>query len=182
MNTMKVVLLVMIAMVNCVHSGFAQTTTTSPDSAKSAKKIFEPKPKKAALYSAILPGMGQAYNKQYWKLPIIYAGIGASGYFLIDNANQYQKYRKIYIARLQGDNSDDLPYYSNDNIKTLQDAYKKYLDMTVLLTALGYTIQVLDALAAAHLRNFDVSPNISMRMQPVMTPNGPAFGLVAHFK
>jgi hypothetical protein len=176
MNSIKIVLLVLSFVFSCVNAGFAQTSDST-----NTKKIFEPKPKKAALYSAILPGMGQAYNRQYWKIPVIYAGVGVSGYFLIFNANQYQKYRKIYIARLQGDNSDDMPYYSNDNIKTLQDAYKKYLDMTVLLTALGYTIQMADALAAAHLRNFDVSPNISMRLQPVMTPIGPGIGLVAHF-
>ncbi|XZF14047.1 DUF5683 domain-containing protein [Chitinophagaceae bacterium MMS25-I14] len=145
------------------------------------KEPFQPNPKKSGLYSAILPGSGQLYNRQYWKIPVIYAGIAVAGYFIVDNTNQYRKYRKIYIARLQGDRSDGLPYLDTD-IKTLQDEYQKYLDMTVLFTSLGYIIQVLDAITFAHLKNFDVSPDISMRVQPVAMPNnGIGLGLVVHF-
>lgn len=145
------------------------------------KQPFQPVPKKSALYSAILPGLGQLYNRQYWKIPVIYAGMAAAGYFIVDNTNSYRKYRKIYIARLQNDFSDGSPY-STAEVKLLQDTYKKYLDMTVLLTALGYTIQVLDAVTFAHLKNFDVSKDISMRMSPVVTPGGIGLGLVVQFK
>jgi hypothetical protein len=153
----------------------------TPETTATKKEPFQPIPKKSGLYSAILPGAGQLYNRQYWKIPVIYAGVAAAGYFMIDNSKQYRKYRRIYIARLQNDFSDGLPYQTAE-IKTLQDAYKKYLDMTVLLTALGYTIQVLDAVTFAHLKNFDVSKDISMRMSPVVTPGGIGLGLVVHFK
>lgn len=155
--------------------------TYTPETVAVKKQPFQPIPKKSGFYSAILPGMGQLYNRQYWKIPVIYAGVAAAGYFLVDNNNQYRKYRKIYIARLQNDFSDGLPYQTAE-IKTLQDAYKKYLDMTVLLTALGYTIQVLDAVTFAHLKNFDVSKDISMHMSPVATPGGIGLGLVLQLK
>lgn len=142
---------------------------------------FQPNPKKSGLYSAILPGSGQFYNRQYWKIPIIYVGVGVAGYFIADNLKQYRHWRQIYIARLQGDRSDNLPY-SDGDIKTLQDSYNKYLNMTVLLTAVGYTLQIIDAITFAHLKNFDISRDISMRMAPVATPQGIGLGLVLQLK
>jgi hypothetical protein len=147
--------------------------------------IFEPNPKKAGLYSAILPGLGQVYNRQYWKVPIVFAIVGVTAYFFVDNLNAYQDYRKAYVSRISLDPSsgpDKYPNFTNDNLKQLQDQSKQYLDMTVLLGALGYTIQVLDAVASAHLKNFDISRDISMRMKPVLQNNGVGFGLVMNFK
>lgn len=139
-------------------------------------------PKKAALYSAVLPGAGQLYNKQYWKIPVIYAAAGAAVYFIKFNNDKYQTYRKAYIASLQGKPNEFSGVYSTASLKQLQDGYKRYLDMTVLFTAVGYTLQVLDALVFAHLKDFDISQDISLRMQPVAQPNGGAgFGLVCHF-
>jgi hypothetical protein len=147
---------------------------------------FQPNPKKSALYSAILPGAGQLYNRQYWKIPIVCVGVGAAIFFIDYNTRNYQSYRKAYIARINNPSYQD-EYtkrgYSIGNIKTLQDAYKKDLDLTMLLTGVGYMIQVLDALAFAHLKNFDVSQNISLHMQPVAMPNGGAgLGLVMNLK
>jgi Family of unknown function (DUF5683) len=142
---------------------------------------WQPNPKKAGLYSAVLPGAGQFYNQQYWKIPVIYAGVGAAIYFITYNEDNYRKYRKIYIARLQGDRSDGLPYTDQD-IKTRQDEYKKDLDMTVLLTTVGFTLQIIDAITFAHLKNFDISKDISMRVAPLATPSGIGVGVVVHFK
>jgi hypothetical protein len=137
---------------------------------------FEPKPKKAGMYSAILPGSGQFYNRQYWKVPAIYVGVAAAGYFINFNLTNYQKYRKAYYTRIDND-----PTTVDTDIET-----KKYttewLDMTVLLTALGYTVQVIDAIASAHLKNFDISRDISLRIQPVAQPNYIGMGLAVNFK
>lgn len=139
-------------------------------------------PKKAALYSAVLPGAGQLYNKQYWKIPVVYAAAGVAVYFIKFNNDKYQTYRKAYIASLQGKPNEFTGIYSTASLKQLQDGYKKYLDMTVLFTAIGYTLQVIDALVFAHLKDFDISQDISLRMQPVAQPNGGAgLGLVCHF-
>jgi hypothetical protein len=153
---------------------------------------FQPNPKKAALYSAILPGSGQLYNREYWKIGLIYAGVGASAYFMIDNTKQYRAYRRGYVARITNlnvrDEYTDLwspdPIQTRSNLQTLQDAYKRYLDLTVLLSVVGYALQVLDALAFAHLKNFDVSRDITLRVQPVAAPagNGAGVGLVMRFK
>jgi hypothetical protein len=159
------------------------------DSLKGKVKPFQPNPKKSALYSAILPGAGQLYNRQYWKIPVVYAGVAVATYFIIDNSRQYQRFRKGYIARINNANVQDefTRLGSESDVKSYvqanQTLYRKYLDMTILFTGLGYTLQVLDALTFAHLKNFDVSQNISMRMQPVAMPNGdPGFGLVMNLK
>ncbi len=143
---------------------------------------FQPIPKKAALFSAMLPGAGQIYNRQYWKAPIVYAGVATSIGFLVFNTNQYRQYRSDYLASLDPA-GDYQGIYTTSQLQTLQDAYRRYLDLTVLFTALGYTIQVLDALVYAHLKNFDVSKDLSMRFQPVVLPGGGAgFGLVMNFR
>lgn len=139
---------------------------------------FQPKPKKSALYAAILPGSGQIYNRQYWKVPVVYGLAAVAGYFLIDNTKGYRRYRKAYVSRLTNPSYQD--EFSSDpdqvnllsNLQREQDYYKKNLDLTYLLTGVGYLLQVMDALAFAHLKNFDVSPNISMRMAPAVSPHG----------
>lgn len=163
---------------------------TVPDSFR-AKEVkphkFEPKPKKAGMYSAILPGSGQFYNRQYWKVPAIYVGVAAAGYFINFNLTNYQKYRKAYYTRIDNDPTTvdtdiETKKYTTENLKQLQDQYRKWLDMTVLLTALGYTVQVIDAIASAHLKNFDISRDISLRIQPVAQPNYIGMGLAVNFK
>lgn len=164
-----------------------KTATDSTPVAPLKQQKFEPKPKKAGMYSAILPGSGQFYNRQYWKVPAIYVGVAAAGYFINFNLTNYQKYRKAYYSRIDNDPTTtdpdaDTKKYTTENLKQLQDQYRKWLDMTVLFTALGYTVQVIDAIASAHLRNFDISRDISLRIQPVAYPNFVGIGLAANFK
>ncbi len=141
-----------------------------------------PNPKKAGLYSAILPGAGQIYNKQYWKLGLIYGGAATAVYFIQFNTNKYQTYRKAYIASLEGKTHEFTGIYSQAALKQLQDGYKKYLDLTILATGVGYTLQVLDAIVFAHLKNFEVSPDISMRLKTIPTANGITVGFVMNYK
>jgi|GEM_PF-263703 hypothetical protein len=146
-------------------------------------KVFEPNPKKAGLYSAILPGAGQLYNRQYWKLPIVAAIVGGTGYLIVKNNEEYRKWRRIYVGRLDLDpNTNDNERYSTVTIKQLQDDAKRKLDMSVLYAALGYMVQVMDAVASAHLKNFDISRDISMQFKPMVHPNGMGFGLAMNFK
>jgi hypothetical protein len=142
---------------------------------------WQPNPKKAGLYSAILPGSGQLYNKQYWKIPVIYVGVGAAVYFLKFNTEKYQTYRKAYIARLENKPDEYAGIYTTAALKQLQDGYKRYLDMTMLFTGLGYTLQVIDAVVFAHLRNFDVSKDISYHVQPFVAPDVAGLSLVVKF-
>ncbi len=164
----------------------AGSLRTAADTPKPAARPlpFQPIPKKAALYSALLPGAGQAYNRQYWKIPVIYAGVAAAGYFLIDNTNQYRKYRSAYLSSLDPLGSDDplTKRYNPQQLKILQDAYRQNLDLTVLFTTLGFTLQVMDALVFAHLKNFDVSRDLSLHLRPAVTPVGAGVALVVNFR
>jgi hypothetical protein len=142
---------------------------------------FQPNPKRAGLYSALLPGLGQIYNRQYWKLPIVYAGLGVATYFFIDNLNTYQIYRKAYIGRINNNFPTDefVDIYSQPQLKQLQEDYNGYMNMTVLYTSLGFVLQIIDAITSAHLKNFDISRDISLR--PMVTPKGMGMGLVVNF-
>jgi len=140
-------------------------------------------PKKTALFSAIVPGLGQYYNKQYWKIPVIYVLVGAAIYFVQDNLKNYNAFRKEYIGRQNPNYVQQFPQYTDrSTIKSAQDYYRRNLDLTVLLTGLGYTLQVLDAVVFAHLKGFDISEDISLNARPVLTPQGGVgFGLVMKF-
>ncbi|MBS1782295.1 MAG: hypothetical protein JSS78_04455 [Bacteroidetes bacterium] len=154
-----------------------------PIIAKKKKLQQTNNPKKAGLYSAILLGSGQLYNKQYWKIPIIYAGAGAAFYFIQFNSQKYQTYRKAYIAALEGKPNEFTGKYDLNALKQLQDGYKRYLDMTVLFTVVGYTLQVIDAIVFSHLKNFDMSPDISVHFTPVIYPTGGVgMGMAINFK
>ncbi len=147
------------------------------------RPVFEPDPKRAGMYSALFPGLGQAYNRQYWKLPIVAAGLGAAIYFIDFNTRQYQHYRKAYISRIDQIPDNDLELvYDREGLRQIQEGYRKNRDMTILLTTVGYAVQIMDAVASAHLRNFDMSEDLSMRFSPVWTPEGPGLGLVFQWK
>ena len=167
-------------------TGFFTDTLSQPGDSISMvmkPKVFEPNPKKAGLYSAILPGAGQFYNRQYWKLPLVAAIMGGTTYLIVQNNTEYRKWRKIYVGRLGYDpNTTDNEKYSTESIKQQQDAAKRQLDMAVLYTALGYMVQVMDAVASAHLKNFDISRDISMQFKPMVHTNGLGFGLAMNFK
>jgi hypothetical protein len=152
--------------------------------ATAPKQAFQPNAKRAGLYSAIVPGLGQAYNRQYWKVPIIYAGLSVAGYFFVNNLTNYQNYRKAYVGRINNPYPTDkyVNIYSRDQLLQLQNEYNKFLNLTVLFTSLGYSLQIVEAITGAHLKNFDVSRDISLRLEPVSSSYGPAFGLVMHLK
>ncbi len=142
-------------------------------------RTHNPIPKRAGMYSAILPGLGQLYNGQYWKIPVIYAGIGVSAYYFAYNLTNYNSYRKAYI-----DYPNDTygAKYTQSQLQQIRDDFERYLDFTVLLAGAGYMIQILDAVAAAHLKDFDISRDLSLKMRPVVLPNGIGFGLVLNVK
>ncbi len=159
---------------------------TSSDSLAYAQRPhrFQPNPKKAGLYSAIVPGLGQLYNRQYWKVPLVYAGLTVAGYYFVQNLNDYQAYRLAYIGRINNPYPTDkyVNIYTTSQLQQLQNDYNKFLDLTVLFTGLGYALQVMDAVTSAHLKNFDISRDISMHLRPVITPNGPGLGIVMNYK
>ena len=158
---------------------------TVVDSAAMAKaKPFQPNPKKAGLYSALVPGLGQIYNRQYWKVPVVYVGLGVCAYFLVTNYTKYESYYTAYVGRIANPYPTDkyVGILSTPQLQQYQQDYDKYLDITALCTVVGYALQVLDAVTGAHLKNFDISRDISMKVQPVAMPNGIGLGLVMNMK
>lgn len=164
---------------------FATMKTLASDTLPPIKKLFEPNAKKAGMYASIFPGLGQVYNRQYWKIPIVYAILGTAGYFIGYNYNRYSKYREAYIYAIDGDPatfSQEYGLYDGQQLQRLQSSAKKDLDVLVLLTSVGYALQIMDAVASAHLRNFDVSRDISMQVKPLLQSNFVGVGLVMNFK
>jgi len=123
-------------------------------------------PKKAALYSAIIPGAGQVYTKKYWKVPLIYAGLITSAYYINESYSQYNLYKQTYINRSEGDNSDDLEY-TDANLVTLTAHYRRNTEVSALLFTLTYVLNIVDASVNAHLFNYNVSEDISIIVQPI---------------
>lgn len=120
-------------------------------------------PAKAAFYSAILPGLGQAYNKKYWKIPLVYGAIGTSLYFYIDSKNKYNQVRDAYKRRLEGYNDDNFSYYDNAKLITAQKFYQRNKDFSALFVVGFYVLNIIDANVDAALIQFNVNENLSLR-------------------
>jgi hypothetical protein len=129
---------------------------------------------KAALFSAVIPGLGQAYNKAYWKIPIIYATGGVLGYFLVDNNNKYQDYREALNTRNSGgkDKYYDHPVLgaqrsnSTQYLKYYRDYYRRNRDLTILISVGAYVLNIAEAYVHAHMKDFDVGENLTLQVQP----------------
>ena len=129
-------------------------------------------PKKAT-YLALIPGMGQVYNKKYWKLPIVYAGFGVTGYFAFWNRSEYLKFNEAYICvDVNGENCTNptaIKYeYNKDNLKTLRDYYRRDMEFSFILMGVWYIIQIIDASVDAHLYYWEVDDNLSVKLDPVI--------------
>ncbi|WP_281322601.1 DUF5683 domain-containing protein [Flavobacterium aestivum] len=120
-------------------------------------------PAKAAFYSAILPGLGQAYNKKYWKIPIVYGAIGTSVYLYIDNKKLYNQYRDAYKSRLAGNPDPTYDYLSDQQLIKAQDVYKRNASLSALCALGFYVLNIIDANVDAALIQFNVNQNLSLR-------------------
>ncbi len=124
-------------------------------------------PKKAAIMSACLPGLGQVYNRKYWKVPVVYAGLGASVYAISFNRSKYLDYRQAYISRTDGDPATTDPfegYYSESNLLDLRNYYRHNLELSVIITSFIYILNIVDASVDAHLFDFDISDDLSFSL------------------
>lgn len=153
---------VLLLMTNVI---FAQKATTV---ATSEPKVHSPH--KASLYSAVLPGLGQAYNQKYWKIPIVYAGVGTISYLAIINRNEYRiaKEAQVYVA-----NNEEYPIenkyigkYSATDLITIRDYYRRNMEVSWIFLGLWYILNIVDATVDAHFFNYDISDEISLQLQP----------------
>lgn len=130
-------------------------------------------PVRAAMLSAALPGMGQVYNRKYWKLPIVYVGFGTLVYFLDMNLSEYQRWRTAYIARVDGNPNtvDNYPFHSTHHLQRSMEFYRRNLEVTYILAAALYILNILDASVDAHLMDFDVGEDLAIGFRPQLLPH-----------
>lgn len=130
-------------------------------------------PKKATIYSAILPGLGQAYNRKYWKIPVIYGIGGLLTYFVIDNNKQYIQYKNAFKIRMDGNPATVDPYiniYTDDDLKVLKDYYRRNRDLSYIGIGATYILNIVDAAVDAHLFYFDISDDLTLKAEPSFSP------------
>tara|TARA_B110000261_G_scaffold64280_1_gene75498 strand:- start:419 stop:970 length:552 start_codon:yes stop_codon:yes gene_type:complete len=160
MNNSRLILFLITLIIS--QSIFSQEV----DQKKENEKILAPS--KAAFFSAILPGLGQAYNKKYWKIPIVYGAIGTGIYFHNENNKSYKKYRGAYKRRLAGFTDDEFwgtgltPNISNDGLVRAQKQLKRNKEMSILVTIGLYALNIIDANVDAHLMQYNIDDNLSL--------------------
>lgn len=125
-------------------------------------------PKVASLLSAAVPGLGQIYNEQYWKVPLIYGGFGAMAYFVNFNDTEYQKWSTAYDLRTDGDSLtvDAFPMASDDQLKNLKDQWRRYRDLNYIGIIVLYFLNIVDASVDAHLFDYDISDDLTLHVEP----------------
>ena len=195
-----------------------QAVLVSADSLKLLQtelKVFKPDPNKALLY-ALVPGLGQIYNRKYWKLPLVYGAFMGCMYAITWNNKNYKDYSnayfdimidygKVQLANQEGTTyngpwsdkwtifvpkGQESSYVSNtqfqDNLKRRKDYYRRYRDLSIIITVGVYAISIIDAYVDAHLFDFDVSPDLSFHWSPEVSPktryNSASYGLNCSLK
>lgn len=136
-------------------------------------------PKRASIYAALVPGLGQIYNRKYWKLPILYAGFGIMTYFIVTNTNSYLEYKSAYIESVNGNTDGNYAYlvnkYSESELLSAEEYYRRNLEISILVTALWYVLSIIDATVDAHLYTYNINENLSFRVSPDLLPPATAF-------
>ena len=128
-------------------------------------------PHKASVLSAIMPGLGQAYNKQYWKLPIIYGGGVCFFYAIKNNYNSYTDYRDAYNAEVDNDPStiNPHPQYDQNALALFRDSYRRNLDLSIIGATLIYLLNIVDANVNAHLYYFRINKDLELSWHPSLS-------------
>lgn len=122
-------------------------------------------PTKAGLYSAVLPGLGQYYNRKYWKIPIVWGGIGTGIGITLWNQKQYNRYRDAFIAELNGQSHEfsDIPGITAEALGRTQDRAKRQRDYAIAVTGLVYLLNIVDAVVDAHLYEGRKDPDLALK-------------------
>lgn len=171
------------------------TTITSGKSIDSTRKsisadtvIKKHSPKKAAFRSAVLPGWGQAYNKKYWKIPIVYGALGTTAAIFVFNLETYKSLKQAYIyIRDTVPSNDELiesrfRNLSPESIRTYRNSFRQNVDYSVLFFFVFWGLNIVDATVDGHLKAFDVSSDISLKIKPRFNQNLAGISLVFSLK
>lgn len=164
----------------------------------SGKRTFSPR--RAAIYSAVLPGLGQIYNKKYWKVPIVYAAVGIPIYFFFDNKTWYNRTRYALAVSSSTNNASVQSYADSlgavhsqllnlvnakatPRILNYRNEFRKNMDYSIIFTLVFWGLNVVDATVDAHLKGFNVSDELTLKIKPTMLTNQTiGVGLVLSFR
>lgn len=163
------------------------------DSLLIKKAVLNPlAPSKAAFYSAILPGLGQIYNKRYWKVPIVWGAIGGSIYAYTWNNDNYQRFRTAFKSRQAGFTNDEfngegsLPFFDLDRLENQQERFQRDRDLWLVVAIGMYALNIIDANVDAHLKQFNIDDDLSIDFEPFLdlnqVTNTPSYGMVLTVK
>ena len=173
-------------MILCCNTLSAQESNDTTSSGEDTI-IYKHSPKKAAIFSIILPGLGQVYNKKIWKVPLIYIGFGTLGYFISFNNKEYLRFKSAYQHRYNNDPDFDklFPDMVNYPLQTLQlgmDTYRRWRDLNGLGFIALYALQVIDANVDAHFFYYDISKDLTMNIRPGFIANDNLLGYAVGLK
>ncbi|MBR1509549.1 MAG: hypothetical protein IJ623_02725 [Bacteroidales bacterium] len=150
------------------------------DGAIMYKGTRSPDPAKSTFYSLFLPGLGQIYNGEFWKVPLYLGLMAGSVHFYIDNNTQYKRWKWIHNMATTDEEGVERPPQSGETAKYYRDVYRRYRDYSALAIALVYVIQVIDANVFAYMQDFEVNDDITLRLEPAVVPmqyaSAPAVG------
>jgi hypothetical protein len=144
---------------------------------------------RATWLAVALPSAGQFYNGKYWKMPIVYAGLGVCTYLAIDNNRLYRQYLDAFFLRIDSTQTDQyVGIYQTNQLIVLQNTFRKWRDLAIIIGGVIYALQIVDAHVDAHLYYYDIDDNLALKIEPAllntMVGNIPALGvgLTLHFK
>ena len=164
-----------LVLVFIVHSDLIgqERETIAADTILVEESVLKPhSPTKASLFSAVIPGLGQVYNKKYWKVPIIYAGLGAFTYYALEQHQLFDEKKTAYLGRIGGDTNhsdqymDPGNFYSDASLLESLEINKRNRDLMIILDLVVYVLQIVDASVDAHLFYFNVSDDLSLHYRP----------------
>jgi hypothetical protein len=168
-------LLVLIVLLNCASYSSAQEKKVKKESDLIlALKSTDHNPKRATIYSAIIPGWGQAYNKKYWKVPIVWAGLGAVGYYIYDSQNQYNTFKEYYIFLSENpdatiDSGNPARPWTSGDLNTILNninTSRKNRDLSVIILFAVWGLNLVDANVDGHFFNFDIDEDLGFKWGP----------------
>lgn len=159
------------------HTGWSQSLDTIPPDSQEEVVVHEdvlprsndewaPDPKKALWMSLAVPGLGQIYNKSWWKTPLIYGGLGTSIWFIKTNNQHYKDFKRAYSDSFDPSTDNELVemYPNQETLRRIRDIYYKRYQLSIIATAAVYLMNGIEAYVDAHLKNFDVSEDLSLML------------------
>jgi len=171
------ILIAVFSVLLCPFRSYTQEADTVKKAEKHAADsafISKHSPKKAAIFALVLPGLGQAYNHKYWKMPIVYAGFGTMYYFVKFNTDNYHDFRDAYSFVLSGSTGTPpnklVNTYNESQLLEGREYYRRNLELSYIITGGWYILQALDAVVDAHFFDYDVTDDLSLHMAPWTPP------------